>query len=188
MNKKEYLTPSEVAKLLLVSPVTVRQWAQKGMLVARITAGGHRRFHINDVHEFARRKMGVDLSSGEAVSKDKRILILDDDQQLSQFLSVLLKEKGEHISVERAFNAFEGGMKLVSFNPHILVVNVSMSSVGGVEVCVKCKEEERYKNLFIIALINHEHADLEEQIRFVGANEVLHKPFSNDVILNLCGV
>ena len=37
---KEFRTPTEVATLLLVSPVTVRQWAQKGILEARTTAGG----------------------------------------------------------------------------------------------------------------------------------------------------
>ena len=43
-DQSEYLTPNEVASLLLVSPITVRQWAQKGLLEAQTTAGGHRRF------------------------------------------------------------------------------------------------------------------------------------------------
>ncbi|MDH5649062.1 MAG: helix-turn-helix domain-containing protein, partial [Gammaproteobacteria bacterium] len=43
-NDKDYLTPSDVAKLLMVSPVTVRQWAQKGALKSKATLGGHRRF------------------------------------------------------------------------------------------------------------------------------------------------
>ncbi|HED18958.1 MAG TPA: helix-turn-helix domain-containing protein, partial [Gammaproteobacteria bacterium] len=46
---KSYLTPNDVATLLMVSPVTVRQWAQKGGLSALTTPGGHRRFLRHDV-------------------------------------------------------------------------------------------------------------------------------------------
>src|SRR5690606_31688390 len=44
VTEKGFLTPNEVASLLMVSPITVRQWAQKGLLEAQTTAGGHRRF------------------------------------------------------------------------------------------------------------------------------------------------
>ena len=51
---KAYLTPNEVAELLMVSPITVRSWAQKGLLVAKVTPGGHRRFLKSDVERFVR--------------------------------------------------------------------------------------------------------------------------------------
>ena len=51
----DILTPTEVAELLAVSPVTVRQWAQKGLIEARTTPGGHRRFTREAVIDFARR-------------------------------------------------------------------------------------------------------------------------------------
>lgn len=43
-DQSEYLTPNEVAAVVLVSPITLRQWAQKGLLEAQTIAGGHRRF------------------------------------------------------------------------------------------------------------------------------------------------
>ncbi len=51
---KPYLTPNEVATLFMVSPITVRQWAQKGLLKAEVTVGGHRRFLRGEVERFAR--------------------------------------------------------------------------------------------------------------------------------------
>ena len=51
---KPYLTPNEVASLFMVSPITVRQWAQKGLLKAEVTVGGHRRFLRGEVERFAR--------------------------------------------------------------------------------------------------------------------------------------
>jgi excisionase family DNA binding protein len=51
---KTHLNPQEVAGLLMVSPVTVRQWAANGRLRSVTTPGGHRRFLLADVEAFAR--------------------------------------------------------------------------------------------------------------------------------------
>ena len=47
-NGKNYLTPQEVADLFMVSPITIRQWAQKGLLQAEVTAGGAMLFDPHD--------------------------------------------------------------------------------------------------------------------------------------------
>ena len=44
--QKTHLTPNEVARLLMVNPVTVRQWASRGLLRSMATPGGHRRFQL----------------------------------------------------------------------------------------------------------------------------------------------
>jgi len=40
----QFLTRSEVAKLLGVSPNTVTRWAREGRLPSQVTLGGHHRF------------------------------------------------------------------------------------------------------------------------------------------------
>ena len=60
--EKQYLIPTEVANLLMVSAVAVRKWAQSGELKALTTPGGHRRFLMRDVQEFAK-KRGINLLS-----------------------------------------------------------------------------------------------------------------------------
>ncbi len=56
---KPYLTPNEVAELLMVSPTTVRYWASKGRLKSAKTPGGHRRFMPADVDAFVRESDGT---------------------------------------------------------------------------------------------------------------------------------
>jgi excisionase family DNA binding protein len=46
---KEWLSLSEVAKILGVHPSTVRNWADQGQLPVHRTQGGHRRFKRSDV-------------------------------------------------------------------------------------------------------------------------------------------
>ena len=54
-----YLKPSEVARILHVSPKTVDRWANQGRIPCIVTLGGHRRFMRADVvgvaEEMARR-------------------------------------------------------------------------------------------------------------------------------------
>lgn len=54
----EYLTPSEVARVLHVSPKTVSRWADVGLLPCLVTLGGHRRFARTEVEEALRRMRG----------------------------------------------------------------------------------------------------------------------------------
>jgi excisionase family DNA binding protein len=50
---KKYYTSTEAAALLMVSPVTVREWARKGLLPSVSTAGGHRRYLLDSLRQFA---------------------------------------------------------------------------------------------------------------------------------------
>ena len=50
-----YLSPSEVARELHVSPKTIARWADQGLVPCIVTLGGHRRFRRADVVEIARR-------------------------------------------------------------------------------------------------------------------------------------
>src|SRR5690348_3621717 len=87
--RKTHLTPNEVAELLMVNPVTVRQWAARGLLRSLTTPGGHRRFLLSDVEEFARSRgtAPVPRSSG----KPDRVLIVDDDTQVGLYVAQIIK-------------------------------------------------------------------------------------------------
>ncbi len=49
----EWVSLRRAAELLGVHPATVRNWADKGDLPSRRTAGGHRRFKVGDLNRYA---------------------------------------------------------------------------------------------------------------------------------------
>ncbi len=61
---KSYLTRSEVARILQVSPTTVTRWAHEGRLPSQLTLGGHHRFERSVVEELRRSLQ----SGGESVT------------------------------------------------------------------------------------------------------------------------
>jgi excisionase family DNA binding protein len=53
--RTEFLTRSEVSRLLGVSPNTVTRWAREGRLPCQVTLGGHHRFERAVVEELRQR-------------------------------------------------------------------------------------------------------------------------------------
>lgn len=185
MEHKQYLTPNEVAELLLVSPVTVRQWAQKGLLAARTTAGGHRRFSIDVVRQFAI-KMG--LGGALTGNVPKRILIVDDDCQLNSFLVELLHTRDESAMIESAFDGFEAGSKIQAQKPDILILDLMMPGMDGFQVCTQLKGEVETMHIHVVAMTGYYSQDNVDRILQAGADRFLRKPFSNQEIFEACGM
>jgi len=185
MNKKQFLTPGDVAEMLAVSPVTVRQWAQKGMLKSRATAGGHRRFVQEDVEQFIR-AYGHTLT--EANGDEARILIVDDDKQLAGYLRELLTTLPYNIEVEIANNGFDAGGKVYQFNPDVILLDLMMPWLDGFEVCKRLKSEQATRDVRVIAMTGFPEQENIDRILVAGAEVCLSKPISKDVLLNAIGV
>lgn len=184
LRNKEWLTPNEVAELLLVSPVTVRQWAQKGKLEARTTAGGHRRFSIDSVRQFAVKEGMAARLNGIA---NRSILVVDDDDQLNRFLVELFKSRDEGALVESASNGFEAGSKVQQVMPDVVLLDIMMPGMDGFEVCERLKTNVDTMHIQVIAMSGYHSQENEERVMNAGADQFLKKPFSNKEVLQACG-
>lgn len=180
--KKHYLTPNEVAQLLMVSPVTVRQWAQRGKLEAMTTPGGHRRFSMEAVEAFAADNKIV-LNPKEGT----RILIVDDDVSLANFLMELLTQRFGNVSVELAHDGFSAGRLLESFEPDIVLLDLMMPQMNGFEVCHMVKSESS-RDVRVIAMSGYCSPENLERILNEGAECCLKKPFSTSVLMTALGI
>ena len=56
MSGTQYLTRSEVSKMLGVSPNTVTRWAREGRLACLVTLGGHHRFDREVVEQLRKQQ------------------------------------------------------------------------------------------------------------------------------------
>lgn len=182
-NKKKYLTPNEVAELLMVSPVTVRQWAQKGQLKAETTPGGHRRFLIHEIERFAREH---GLSLQRASDNTFHILIVDDDEQLTRYMYELFSDH-TNVVTEIAHSGFEAGQKVQSFKPDLMLLDLMMPGINGIEVCRELKSEPSTKAIRVVAMTGHYSQENVAAILSAGAEACLKKPLEVDELLNLVG-
>jgi excisionase family DNA binding protein len=184
--QKTHLTPNEVAELLMVNPVTVRQWAARGLLRSLTTPGGHRRFLLSDVEEFARSRGSTPVARHSG--RPDRILIVDDDPNVSRSIAELIQERDDEVETEVASDGFEAGVKVESFRPHALVLDLMMPGIDGFEVCRRLRARPTLNHIRIVAVTGFPSQENIDRILAAGADACLPKPLDAERLLTELGL
>jgi len=177
---KSYLTPKEVAELLMVSTAAVRLWTENSDLKASVTAGGHRRFKMKDVKQFAI-KNNIQLNASR--SNTPKILIVDDESDFAHFLKILLTIEIKNSDVEISLDGFDAANKLRDFSPSIVLLDLKMPGLNGFEICQHIKQSPLYKHIRVIAMSGDANSKDIDKVKSVGAETCLSKPIDVPVLL-----
>ena len=184
---RRWLTPTEAAALLMVSPVTLRAWAARGGLSARTTAGGHRRFLRDEIERFARAR-GLCLADAGTPLPDAapRVLVVDDDAAFAGFLVELLRQHGAEATV--ALDGFAAGRAVERWQPSVVLLDLRMPGLDGFEVCRALKESPATRGMRVIALTGYPTPENIGAILAAGAENCFAKPIDNDRLLRALGL
>lgn len=174
MALKDLLTPSEAARLLRVSPVTIRLWARTGKLPARTTPGGHRRFEYGDLQAFAGRH-GTAMQA--AMSGALRILVVEDDHQFAAFVVEALRTMNPLPEVDQAHEGFEAGRRLQRFQRNLVLLDLMLPGVDGFAICRRLRNDPETQDIRIIAMTGYDSPENRSRILEAGAEACLAKPF-----------
>lgn len=110
---------------------------------------------------------------------DTSILIVDDEEAIRLSLSVLLKREGH--SIDEAANGKEALEKLGSKKYDIVISDIMMPELDGIELLQKIKELNRRIDVIMITA----YASLEravDSLKF-GASDFIQKPYENRMIV-----
>ena len=184
-NQKNYLTPNEVAELLMVSPTTVRHWSSQGRMQYLLTPGGHRRFLKADVERFCKEN-NLTLALPEA--DVTRILIVDDDEEITEMLAKFFKHSGSRATTKIASSGFDAGRLVTSFMPHVVLLDLMMPGIDGFEVCRMIKDDPATKATRVIAMTGFYDDGNVERILSMGAETCLSKPFQLKSMTDAIGI
>ncbi|MEM1432921.1 MAG: response regulator [Pseudomonadota bacterium] len=177
-----FLTPNEVAEMFGVSPVTVRQWSQKGLLLAETTAGGHRRYTPAALNAFAQAR-GMRIPFPQA----DRLLIVDDEAQVRGYLKALFQAEIPELEIAIAEDGFEAGRLVQSFAPSVVLLDIMMPGLNGIEVCQRLKNDPDTVSIRVIGMTGQFTPEIEVQLLAAGAESLLKKPFSASDVISACG-
>jgi len=103
----------------------------------------------------------------------QKILIIDDDTHLVENVETYLKDFGYHI--EYALNGMEGLQKVESFKPDLLILDLMMPQLDGLDVCREIRKKSSIPIIMLTA--RGEESDVVSGLE-VGADDYLTKPFS----------
>lgn len=109
------------------------------------------------------------------------ILIIDDQKQNLQLLSTLLNAVGhEVITATSGQQAFE---LLATHTPDLILLDVLMPEMNGIDVCRKIKEDLRWKDLPVIFLSAADDKNLIVEALESGGVDYVTKPFNKAELL-----
>src|SRR6266536_664064 len=168
-----FMTTGAVAAACQVTIPTVKRWIREGHLAAFQTAGGHYRVTAEAFDRFrlARHIPDVDIAPEEL----PKVLIIDDDPNTLATLADALMWVGRY-KVEVAQDGYEGLIRVGSFRPHVLILDIRMPGLDGFQVCWRVKAEPGSRATRILVMSGHIHGDTEAQVMEAGADVFLAKP------------
>jgi excisionase family DNA binding protein len=188
IDPERLLTSTEVGELLQVNPSSVKNWVNEGRITCFRTPGGHRRIRASDLVEFlAKHKMPIPTSL-EAAGR-KRLLIVDDDMMHLRTMGRLVNQRyQDRVHVALTENGIDALVMVGSFKPHLIVLDVFMPEIDGLEVCRRLKANPETRDIQVIVASGHLTAEVEDNAMRAGARRCLTKPIDVDLIIEELGI
>jgi len=103
---------------------------------------------------------------------NKKVLIIEDDTELSELLHLILEDSG---CQPKFINGSDYLQSVIDFNPSAILLDYLMPNVGGNIICCGIKNDERTKQIPVIMI--SAASDLDEVALACGANGWISKPF-----------
>ncbi|MDQ3046704.1 MAG: response regulator [Bacteroidota bacterium] len=113
----------------------------------------------------------------------KKILIVDDEQDILEFLSYNFKKK--NFKVYTAANGKEGLAQAILCQPDIILSDILMPEMDGVKMCFRIREISQFKNTPVIFLtaVNDDYKVLHAMSS--GADQIANKPIRFEYLLTM---
>jgi signal transduction histidine kinase len=107
-----------------------------------------------------------------------KILIVDDDQAIREMLiEALTLNRDRPYLIEEAANGIEATIKLGTYRPDLLILDIFMPEMDGLELCRIIKNEPELSDLKVIVSTGYPgHTKLNEMAE-LGFTNVISKPF-----------
>lgn len=113
--------------------------------------------------------------------ESKKILIVDDEQDIVETLKFILEAQG--YTCFCAYNGEDGLNRAKEIMPDLIILDVMMPKINGYKISRLLKYDNKYKNIPIIMVT----ARSQEQDKLIGeetgVNEYISKPFELEEIL-----
>ena len=102
-----------------------------------------------------------------------KVLVVDDEREIRDLLETSLSEEGYEVIV--GSNGEEAIELAKRKNPQVILLDIEMPGVDGIETCKRLKAEEKIRLIPVIMLTALGDRDIEAYLE--GAADVVNKPF-----------
>ncbi|NTV29214.1 MAG: PAS domain S-box protein [Candidatus Omnitrophica bacterium] len=119
------------------------------------------------------------------VRHDKRVLIVDDDRGTVELIKGILQGTDKY-EIEVAFDGFMAGQKYQEFSPNLVIMDIGLPKLSGLEACNNIKSDPRTMHTKVLMLSSFT-AETEKRSWEAGADDLLAKPVHPKELLHKVG-
>lgn len=112
-----------------------------------------------------------------------RVLVVDDEAIVLESVTQVLSTQFENIAIETARNSREGLIKVEHFRPNIVMTDIKMPGMNGIEFIERIRKVNQIVKIVIVSAYDHfEYA--KEAVRF-NVDDYILKPLSKSKLIDV---
>ena len=80
-------------------------------------------------------------------------MIVDDNRAVIDLITRALKKLKKKCEVDSAFDGFEAGRKLVTFEPDLVILDLMLPGIDGFKVCKNIRMDKKTRHIKVLAIL-----------------------------------
>jgi excisionase family DNA binding protein len=151
-SSEDYCGTSYAARLLGLSVATVQSLVEKGEIEAWKTLGGHRRIALSSINAYLV-KNSPQLARVDIDPKHRlRVLLVEDDEATRDLYQCQFDEWELPVDCTWMPSALQAMMDIASMQPDLLITDLSMPGVDGIEMLKTLKRNQNLASMQIVVI------------------------------------
>ena len=151
-SSEDYCGTCYAAKLLRLSVATVQSLVEKGEIDAWKTLGGHRRIALQSINAYLA-KHSPQLARVDTDPKHRlRVLMVEDDENTRELYRCQFEDWDMPVDCTMVPSALEALMDIASMRPDLLITDLAMPGVDGIEMLKALKRNPQLAEMPIIVI------------------------------------
>ncbi len=175
LRNKQVFTTGEAAEVCQVSQQTIIRCFDAGRLQGFRVPGS--RFRRIPREELVRFMKDNNIPLDRLESDKKRILVVDDDEQIVELFVDVLSRDGR-FEVKTASTGYDAGMQSQQFRPDLMILDYMLPDVNGNIVCKTVRDNPAMAAMKIIIVSGVVNQDEIDDLLQAGADDFVKKPFN----------
>jgi excisionase family DNA binding protein len=176
----DYCGTTYAAKLLGLSVATVQSLVEKGEIEAWKTLGGHRRLSLRAINSYLQ-KNSPQLTQ---VDPDPRhrlsVLVVEDDEAARELYKAQFEEWNMAVDCSFMPSALEALMDIASMRPDLLITDLNMPGVDGMEMLRALTRNQQLLSMQILVISGLPKEAITERGGLPPNSHYLEKPINFD--------
>lgn len=187
------ITTGKAARICGVALNTIKSWIRSGHIRGIQLPSGHWRIPAVELDRFlataefntgAKNKEQL-LQSVNSNEGRPRVLVVDDDPQMHVFIEDACGVSGMDAEFVFSSDGYAGLIEIGRFKPHLLVLDIMMPEINGLELIQRIKKDvELARSMPILVITGAQNRRLVmHRLEQAGPDAILHKPVTAPVLI-----